>query len=174
MALKSSHWKPSYISNLSNHVLIVLLVCLLVFAFVSGCNDKKSPPREFFETCNRLQNSIASINGQHSYTGEAVPLKPEELGKWLVKKDMDNTEEVLKLIKSLKNIDDKSGSIVDAWGNPLIVVAYNGTFAGLGSKGKNGIWEQGFGDDIFCNLKRDLVYNLEKCRSGNMNPKDVN
>lgn len=45
-------------------------------------------------------------------------------------------------------IDGESATILDAWGRPIVLIVKSDEVVGAGSKGPDGIWQDGHGDDV--------------------------
>jgi hypothetical protein len=78
-------------------------------------------------------------------SGEKAPCAFPELVRWLDEK---------KVLGPHEHIDRKAGVIRDIWGAPLVLLTRNAQLAGVASKGPDGQWESGHGDDLLLWLDR--------------------
>jgi len=127
--------------NLACGAVVVLLV-------LTGCpRDSRDVYREV-ETHSRIWDCIVAIRILRDARDDKVlplPTSNAELVRWLSR----HQPAVLKSLQEGNAVDSVSGGIVDAWGNPLIVLkTEDGKLRGIGSAGQNGTWEVGGNDDI--------------------------
>ena len=74
------------------------------------------------------------------------PITLKELVQWL-------EQNTLLWRADRRIIDIKKKTIRDAWGREIILIAYDGKLAALGSKGPDGKWDAGKKDDIVVYLE---------------------
>ena len=75
-----------------------------------------------------------------------VPVLPVDLKRWLLKHN-DGLGDIKRT--GLETQGQKTpNEMTDYWDQALKTIAVNGRLAALGSKGRNGEWEDGEGDDI--------------------------
>ena len=117
---------------------LVLYVCAL-----GGCRQARLQAHMQGKSQTTLYNVCTLVDLVESESKEPAPVELPELVDWLSKHG--GGEE--------SYIDYRQGTIRDAWGHSLVVIAESGKFVGLGSPGPDGRWENGKGDDIIVTLE---------------------
>jgi len=116
---------------------------LVVLALVVGC--RQPDPEGHIRTESRITlfSVCKDVYVVESNTEEPPPVKLGPLVAWLAKNGLAEAS----------YIDYKQGTIKDAWGRPITVIAEEGRFVGVGSSGPDGHWQSGDGDDIVVTLE---------------------
>ena len=121
----------------------------LLLAAVVGCRKEpriEGPNGHMIARASfALKLWAGSIRSAERYTRRAAPLSHPELLSWL------SEDYFIKFCTDeppFWYVDAKAKKILDAWNRPIILIAYDGRLAALGSRGPNGKWEGGHNDDI--------------------------
>ncbi len=123
----------------------VRALCVLVLlAPLVGCRNRNADARAAFRTRTILDSTVRLVDAAEVGAGPTAPVDDiSALVSWL---DMQ-------LGADLPYVDTTRKTIADGWGREIVIIAEDGRFVGLGSKGKSGIWEDGRGDDIIVLLE---------------------
>jgi hypothetical protein len=122
---------------------MLTVAALVSLALVVGCRQPDPEGHMRAESRTTLFSVCKLVYLAESETEEPPPVKLGPLVTWLAKNA--SAEE--------SYIDYKQGTIKDAWGRPITVIAEDGRFVGVGSSGPDGHWQSGEGDDIVVTLQ---------------------
>ena len=126
--------KPNERLNRSLKLVCVCVTILgIVLLIVWGPGRNKGNGHAYAWTGVGLQNLGKSIEVVKHVTGQKAPITMPELATWL---------------GECASTDD----FIDYWGRPVVLVVHEGRLVALGSKGADGKWENGEGDDVYIDL----------------------
>lgn len=118
-------------------IMLLGVICVGAQLGGLGCRSiERDDPRSkahsaLWDVCIRVV--LAEIN-----TESDAPAKLPDLVHWLDKAGLCETV----------YMDCQRKTIIDIWGRDVVLLTQNGKLSGLGSKGEDGIWQGGYGDDI--------------------------
>jgi len=118
----------------------------LVFALIApmlwfSCQEKGVDHNEI-ATLHELRNLVLTSKLVMVERNAFPPIDIGAYTRWV----LQNNQDLLEV--GFVRVDDDTESIVDAWGNPLQLIVESGWLVGLGSIGRDAVWQEGKGDDI--------------------------
>lgn len=124
-------------------VLLTTAICAVICASAAGCRRSGAVDHASTNSAIILHDVCILVALCQVKTQEPPPTKLYELVEWLEKYGLRE-----------EYVDYENKTIRDVWGNDVIVVSKEGQFIGVGSAGRDGVWEGGTkGDDIVATLK---------------------
>lgn len=140
-------------SNLIFRLILVLGVVLVAIWIVRIIADRtdETPMAELAPRSRellaegQLADITAAINNAHEFAGEPgyeqidapAPAENRRLAAWLATNDL-----------TIDPNTARDGVLVDPWGRPLELITRDGRLIQLGSRGPDGQWAVGAGDDV--------------------------
>lgn len=137
---------PALPQNMTTEFLLSVLICSMVVPMFNCSDDGKenkdvTETRQTVEMISRLSCLVHRIiDLETRLDGTEAPTTMEGLVRWL--------HPAIESRGICSLLDDSSGTLTDLWGRPLQLIVVDGRLAEVGSKGPNGEWEEGKGDDI--------------------------
>ena len=129
------------------------LVILFAWAICAGCKPDEvvvgcpsEDPREVKTQSTLLL--VAESARIAAWYGDAMPRDLQQFSAWVA--DCDPAIREMGLFNA-------EGVLVDGWGKELVLCEENGVLVGLGSCGKDGVWEGGGGDDMMIGFYRSAA-----------------
>jgi len=119
-----------------------LCVLLLMMPWLGCAVDGEGENRLEAQVRQKLGLLVAASEMATGRSNEFPPKEPREFAAW-IKKWADGLEPTKYVW-----FDPAAGVFVDVWGRQIVLVAEGYAVVALGSCGRNGIWEDGKGDDI--------------------------
>lgn len=119
------------------------LVVFLSLAMIvtSGCEENSAERQKEQARCI-LGNTVRLINLVKAETKQAPPTKLSKMVDWFVENEYCESF-----------VDERNRTVRDPWGSAIIIIAPRGKVKSLASKGPNGRWEHGKGDDIIVSVR---------------------
>ncbi len=127
----------------------ILVVCSVLLGTCVGCSEpQKSRGQGHLRVKNENQMAriCKVILGVEDYSKQDAPTEMAALVNWL--------DEIYLTGTSFEGIDASRKTMWDLWGRELVLIVENDVLVGLGTCGKNGIWEDGHGDDQILKIDR--------------------
>ena len=120
----------------------LLLCVLLLIVLLQGCRKRGHPAEHYaVERLHECWNVISTA--EYGSGGERPPLIMPELFDWL-----DEHMGLTKFNDIYEYIDVERRTILDNWGEPIILIVEDGKLVALGSKGPDRKWQGGSNDDV--------------------------
>ena len=116
--------------------------CLLgiMTAMTFGCARSENPQGRWrVETMNVLMQIAREVEAVERPSSEPAPTTMPDFVQWLSKTYGG---------RELPYRRDAAGALVDAWGEPVVLVSVDDRLIAVASKGQDRTWEGGLGDDM--------------------------
>ncbi len=130
-----------------------VLAMILAALLLAGCKRKAKPELDaIMRTHNDLRYIRVTIHIITSFDpSQRPPVTLAELVQWM------NEQIDISSDEALECVDVKKKTISDGWGRPIVLLSHCGCLCAVASKGPNGTWEGGTGDDIVVCLGEAVV-----------------
>lgn len=125
-------------------IIIAFLLFFIHFLWLTGCDEGEERVTTTLDTARIIDmpqiSGMISMGVRDREKGETVPTKMTELVEWL--------QEKYAILEGDDHVDWENKVIIDTWGRPVVLIVHDGILNYVGSRGPNGKWENGQGDDI--------------------------
>lgn len=124
---------------------ICICTLILIWVFLFVCRRKPGQGPVGVKTIQILWSACINILIMEQETDQKPPVILSELVSWLIENGVDPEYD--------DYINAEERTILDSWGRSIVLISDDSRLTALGSKGPDGKWEGGKGDDIVVRLE---------------------